>query len=741
MGPLLKYSPWQRVAILGGIGGAILFVIAIFTYASFVQDLGSKESIMNRKNTGVTLQDRDGKPFFSLYEARSHEYVELKDIPPFVPQALVATEDRNFYKHEGFSFRGFTRALFLNLTSGEVVQGGSTITQQLVKNTLLGQEQTLLRKYRELILAAEIERRYSKEEILEMYLNSAYFGEGAFGIGDASRTYYGVTPRRLTLAQAAELIAVLPAPSRYSPITNDPASAKERQALVLDNMAKEGYIPAETALAAKEAPLNLSPSTANDAQKAHHFAYYVRDELIRRYGEERVVRSGMTVRTTLDPRLQETAEAQVRAQLSRLAGQNATNAAVVMMVPSSGEIRAMVGSRDWNNREFGQVNMTTTPRQPGSSIKPLVYAAALAERSITPGTTLQDVETDFGGGYRPLNYDRTFRGDVLPRRALANSLNIPSVEVLQKTGLSDARGMVKRLGVEDIRVDPSTGLSFALGTSEAPLLSMTNAFSTLANGGERVEPSAILQIQDKRGRQMFEYTPRPQRRIEAGVAFIISSFLSDNRARAEEFGSALNASRPAAVKTGTTEDFRDAWTIGYTPDIAVGVWMGNNNNSPMLSIAGSLGPAPIWRSLIEQYSQDLPVRPFRQPAGVSSMLVCSGSGYRASFENFPLSYREYFLAGTEPSRTCDVPDPREEERRKKFKEQLEEEGRRLKEERDRIRDQLDGDGDGGTEGGDNPGGDNGGGDTPAPGGGTSDGQPLLPQTNDDNSGRNRGGND
>lgn len=650
------HSGKKPILYLIGLGVLILILTPILTYLYFVRDMTSKESIMTRKNEGVVLQDRTGRPFFTLYEAKTQNTVTLDQITEETQHAVIAIEDKDFYTHRGFSVSGFGRAIIANIRNESITQGGSTISQQVVKNTLLSQDRSFLRKYQELFLALELERRFSKEDILEMYLNTSYFGEGAFGIQDAARTYFSKDASELTLAESALMAGILPAPSAYSPISGNSDRAYARQKLVLKLMEEQGYITEDERAQAEDEEITFNPSSTGINRTAPHFALMVQDELINEYGEQRVAQSGYVVRTTLDREGQEFTQQAVKNRVQSLARNKVSNGAAVVMDPQTGEILALVGSHDWSDEENGKINMATAPRQPGSAFKPIVYAKALEERLITPATVLKDEEISFPGGYTPRNYDRRFRGDVLVRYSLANSLNIPAVLVMDKVGVRDTINYSEQLGITTLNSPDRYGLSLVLGAAEVPLTQMTAAYGVFANQGVRATPTTILEIMDKKGNKVYEHSPETRRVIPSNVAFQISSILSDNSARADTFGQALTISRQAAVKTGTTEDFRDAVTIGYTPQIVVGAWVGNNDNTEMDNIAGSLGAAPIWRQVMEHFHNGKPVVRFTPPNGIISMDVCKENGLRAEVAT-DSAYLEFFLPGTTPKDSCNVPTP------------------------------------------------------------------------------------
>lgn len=647
------------VAFMAIIG--FLAIVPVFTYIYFIQDLESKESIMNRNNTGIILLDKNKQPFFTFNEASNKTYLPISEIPDHMQQAVISVEDKEFYKHEGFSIKALLGALIADIKKQELAYGGSTITQQLVKNSLLSSQKSFLRKYQEIVLAQEVERRYSKDEILEMYLNSVYFGEGAFGVEEASKRYFGKPVKEISVAESALLASLLPSPTALSPLNGSKESALERQKFVLDNMQEQGYLTSEQKQQAKEQRLVFKEVDDSNLNKMGvHFALLVKEELIKRYGEEYVSRSGFRVTTTLDLEWQKYAESTVAQQVEVLKRNRVSNGSAVVIDAQTGEIRVLVGSKNWQDGQFGKVNVAISDRQPGSSFKPIIYSLALEKRIITPSTILKDqpttFKTDGGPDYKPKNYDGTFRGNVLPRRALANSLNIPSVEIMSKVGVTQALEYTNNLGLTTLKDPSQYGLSLVLGAGEVKLLELTNVYATFANQGRKNEPTLISEIEDKYGETIYQYQPKNEQVLSEETAFIISSFLSDNRARQEVFGNSLTVSRPAAVKTGTTEDYRDAWTMGFTPDIAVGVWVGNNDGKQMDQVAGSMGAAPIWKLLIEKFSIGTPVKQFTMPSGVSSVTVCSNNGGRVS-EATSSGYSEFYIRGTEPTIVCVIPKP------------------------------------------------------------------------------------
>lgn len=655
----LRMSRRRKIVLVGWTAGSALVLIALFTTIYFANTLASKESIMNRNKTGVTLQDQSGQTIAQFFNAKSPSYATLSNIAPVAQKAAIASEDKNFYNEPGFSPKGIAFALWQNIKPGGSNGGGSTITQQLVASSLLNKKRSLIRKYQELVLSIEIERRYSKDEILEMYLNSAYFGEGAFGIQDAAKTYFNTSAKDLDTAQATMLIGLLPAPSAYSPISGDAAKAKIRQEYVLGRLVKDAKLTQAEADTSEAEQLNYAARKEEVPIKAPHFALMVKDELVAKYGEEKIARSGYVVKTSLNLDWQAKTEAAVQAQVNRLAGSHVSNGSAVITDPKTGAIRALVGSVDWNNTEFGKYNIATATRQPGSSFKPIMYATGIEAKNFSAATIFHDVATTFnndGTPYAPKNYDLSYRGDVTLRRALSNSLNIPAVEAIQKVGVNKTIASAEKLGITTFDKKTQYGLAVALGVTPAKLTEMTNAYATFANQGQKNTITTVETITDKNNKVIYKLKPANKQVISAQTSYIISSVLSDNVARAPEFGSSLNLTggRVAAVKTGTTEDYRDAWTIGYTPSLAIGIWIGNNDNSQMSRVAGSAGAAPIWRSLMNQLLSGATKEQFPVPSGLTIRTVCRSNGALAQSAGSN-TITEYFLPGTLPTATCNAP--------------------------------------------------------------------------------------
>lgn len=659
-----KLSRPKKVLVLASPLLAFLIITPLVTYAYYYNDISDQERLMNRNNTGVVLLSSDGKPFYSIGRAEKRTTVALADISPYVPKALIAAEDKSFYEHGGFSVLSILKALYGNILAGDLTAyGGSTITQQLAKNTLLRSDRTFLRKYQEIIVATAIEQQYGKDEILGMYLNSVYFGANAFGIHEAAQTYFHKSPKDLDLAESSMLIGLLPAPTAYSPLTGDAELAKKQQSVVLARMIENGFISRQEGQTALARPLRYAEFSDVNSSTAPHFAEMVMQELYDRYGEEKVNRSGFQVRTTLNLNLQNELKDSIDAHLGYINALGGSNAAGVVIEPTSGRVLALVGSADWNNPDWGQVNLATTPRQPGSSFKPIYYARALADGVINPATILHDVPTDFNG-YRPLNADRSFRGNISVRSALSQSLNVPSVEVMEKLGVDKAVATARSFDIP-LSDERGYGLSLALGAAEAPLLNMTSAYAALANQGQKQPVGLVDKINDKFDQTIYEYqTGEGKRAVSAQGAYLVSDILSDGAARAPIFGSSLSIyGHTVAVKTGTTDEARDAWTIGYTPDITVGIWVGNNDNKPMLS-GGADMAGPIWRSIMRAVLASQPDKPFPMPSDIVIRPVCYGQEALATRSGYG-TYNEKFLLYALPKATCSPVSPPEEKEDKK----------------------------------------------------------------------------
>lgn len=652
---------WQKTLLVGGPIILVALVIPLLTFTYFALTMGDVETLMNRNNTGVVLKDINGETFYSVGTAEHRELVPLDRISKFTQDALIASEDKSFYEHGGVSILSTLRAVYGYAFSGGGEFGGSTLTQQLAKMTLLSRDRGFLRQYQAFSVAVAIEQRYSKDEILAMYLNAAYFGNNSFGIEQAAKNYFDRSPADLTLAESAMLIGLLPAPSIYSPITGEKELGVERQAEVLKRMAREGMITEKERTDAMKVKLAYQPPAVitNDAP---HFTEMVLQELYEKYGEETVERSGYQVTTTLDLRLQRQAVRSVKSQRSYIENMGGSNVGLVGIDPTSGEIRTLIGSADYSNEDWGKVNMALAKRQPGSTFKSVYYASALADGVFTPASILKDEAINIGG-YKPQNATKRYYGNVTIRQALARSLNIPAVKVMQKYGIERSIEAAKRLGITSLDNEAADyGLSLSIGSAEVPLKEMTNAYAAFANAGQVRKNTTINQIQDKYNKSIYEHKSEAEQAISPQGAYLISSILSDQNARAFMFGSSLSVDgKTVAVKTGTTDDNRDAWAIGYTPDIAIGVWVGNNDNAKMVS-GGADMAGPIWRATMQAAIGNKNPS-FSRPDGVVERYVCYGTGGLASGAGAN-TYREIFLMSALPATSCSAaPDKKEEEKK------------------------------------------------------------------------------
>lgn len=633
--------------------GLLTIIVGIVAVWYFTKDLPSPKQLENQPLAQTTkIYDRNDKLLYNVYIDENRTVIPLSEMPEHLEHATIAIEDKDFYKHKGFDVYGILRAATKTIFEQDV-QGGSTITQQLVKGVFLTPERTIDRKVKELYLAFRVEMAFPKDRILEMYLNQVPFGGTAFGVSAAAEQYFGKKVEDLTLAESALLAGLPQAPSYFSPF-GDPERSKNRQRAVLNRMAEDGYISREEADAAAQEKLEFK-SSAIDI-KAPHFVTYVREYLAQKYGETYAAQGGLKVKTSIDLDLQDKAQEIVSENIDELGRYNVGNGAAMVTKPGTGEILAMVGSRDYFDAEHdGNVNVTTALRQPGSSIKPVNYATALEHKLITPATIIMDVPTTFPGGpitYKPVNYDGRFHGPVPVRTALASSYNIPAVKVLAINGLPAMLEQSKKMGINTFS-DPSRyGLSLTLGGGEVKMTEMATAFGVFANGGKRIDLNPILKIEDSNGEVIEEFTPpKGEDVLSTQTSYLISSILSDNGARSAAFGTGSQLvvkGKTVAVKTGTTDDKRDNWTIGYTPSYLVATWVGNNDNKPMnpAITSGVTGATPIWNEIMSLVLSDKVNESFKTPSGINAVEVCGTTG--GPKKDGCNNHVEYFIAGTEP---------------------------------------------------------------------------------------------
>lgn len=658
----LKLNRTKKILLAIAIVGGLAFSTWIFWGLPLPTQIDSQVAVSTQ------ILDRNGKLIYEVYADQRRTPLKLDDIPDSVKHATIAIEDKDFYKHPGLSVRGMARALY-KIVSQNKLQGGSTLTQQLVKVTLLTPERTVRRKIREAFLSIFIEAVYSKNQILEMYLNQIPYGGTAYGIEAASELYFNKSAKDLSLAEAALLAGLPQAPSRYSPFGSNPEAAKSRQELVLTRMAEDGYISQDEANEAKEQELTFAKA---QEIKAPHFALWVKQLLSEEYGEAVVEKGGLRVTTTLDLGLQEFAQSAVASEVAKLKNQDVGNGAALVTRPGSGEILAMVGSKDYNAEdEDGKVNIIFAKRQPGSSIKPLNYALAIQDEKITAATPFADVRTCFSvagqAAYCPDNYDRSFHGLVQTRFALANSYNVPAVRTLAVNGIQNFIEFATDMGITTFQDPSQYGLSLTLGGGEVMPSDMAVAFGVFANSGIKKTLNPILRIEDWKGKILEKNDPTEvegTRVLKPDVAFIISKILSDNGARAQAFGTnsflVVSGHPEVSVKTGTTNDRRDNWTIGYTSQVLALTWVGNNDNSSMSgAVSGVSGASPIWNKIIKYALDRAEKGEFNsdddghgnplQPDTVVGANICSTTGtLPPEGDGCPTRF-EYFIKGTVPT--------------------------------------------------------------------------------------------
>ncbi|NTU46560.1 PBP1A family penicillin-binding protein [Candidatus Roizmanbacteria bacterium] len=638
-------SPQFRFFLLGFI--VCIVVVGIFQAYQFVRDLPSPKSI-GKVNYALSthLYDRHGTLLYEMYDDQNRTPIQLSQLPSYVGKATVAIEDKDFYRHNGVSwYSGVLRALWETVVSKNV-QGGSTITQQLVKSALLTPERTVQRKVKEFILALWTERLYAKDKILEMYLNQVSYGGSAYGIEEAAKSYFGIPAKQLSLAEAAFLAGLPQAPSLYSPYIN-PELAKQRKNDVLKKMAEQGYISLPEKQKAEQEDIQIKP--IQTVIHAPHFVFYTKAVLEDQYGSNLVEQGGLSITTTLDLPLQQKAEQILREELEKIKNLNVTNGAILVTKPKTGEILAMVGSVDYFAAPSGAYNVTTALRQPGSSIKPLMYSLAL-DRGYTAASLIDDSPVSFpnpwGPAYTPLNYDGRYHGKVPLRMALANSYNIPAVKVLNAVGVDSFVEQAKRLGITTWTDQSRFGLSLTLGGGEVHMTDMAEAYGTFANAGNKATLSPVKGIYKIDGSTLYAFQPEQKKVLNEGVAFIISHILADNFARQNAFGAHSSLEIPGytiSVKTGTTNDKKDNWTIGYNGDYLVAVWVGNNDNTPMNPslTSGITGAAPIWNRVMSYLVTNTTASTpwLNKPDNVVAKDCYFGR-------------KEYFIKGTETNVNC-----------------------------------------------------------------------------------------
>jgi 1A family penicillin-binding protein len=634
----LKKLPWPKIGTWVFRVGAVGVLLVAFMFIYYSQQLPDPNRLLGRDVPESTkIYARDGSLIYEVHGEIKRTLVNLEDISPYLINATIAVEDKNFYKHSGVSITGLARSIIVDLIYREKRQGGSTITQQFVKNAILTRDKSFIRKIKEIIIAIELEARFSKDEILKMYLNEIPYGRNAYGIEAASLTYFNKKASELTLAESAYLASLPQAPSFYNPSGPNFELLKARQLYTLNQMAELGYITEQE----KEAALNEKVvfETVKTAIVAPHFVQYVETYLAEKYGEQSLQEGGYRVYTTLDPRLQEIAERAVREGVERNISANGYNGSLVAMDPKTGQILAMVGSKDYFGKSQPEgcitgrtclfepnVNVATSLQQPGSSFKPYAYVTAFnRDHKYAPASMLMDVVTNFGN-YTPRNFNLSENGPVSMRKALAGSLNIPAVKTIALVGKENVINTARDLGIEAPFKD--CGLSLVLGGCDVKLIDHTAAYGVLANEGKRVKKTGILKVVSKTGEVLEEYKEESTQVLDPQAVYQVVNIMSDNNARAWVFGtnSPLQlGNRPVAAKTGTTQEFRDGWTLGFTPSLVAGVWVGNNNNAPMRRDA-VVTAAPIWNQFMREALAGTPIEQFNRPDGIRNITVDAVSG-------------------------------------------------------------------------------------------------------------------
>ena len=629
----------------------------------FSKDLPLPDKVKRKEGFSTLILDRDEKPLYDIYEDKNRIPVSYSDIPDTLKKATVAIEDKDFYKHQGFDPKGILRAIFYMLTL-RGVQGGSTLTQQLVKNVVLTSERTIPRKIKEFILAVQIERKYSKDEILQMYLNEAPYGGTMWGIESASQGYFGKHTKDLTFIESVILAGLPQRPSVFSPFTSNSKAYISRTEEVLRRMREDGYITQAEEFSAKKELTNAKFISPGSLSKAPHFVLFVKKQLIEKFGEKVVEDGGLRVVTTLDAQLQQKIENIVKEEIDKAKNLQVSNGAALVINPQTGEILGYVGSKNYDSedKEFqGKFDVVTQGyRQPGSALKPITYAVAFS-KGYTPSSLLMDVETHFPGGvdkpdYIPKNYDDKYRGAIQIRFALGNSINLPAVKMTALVGIKDVLKMAYDLGIESLAPTDDNlkriGLSLTLGGGEKRLYHLVSAYGVFATGGIKNDLFAITKVTDSSGKILYEQKKISGKRIlPENVTFLISHILLDNNARRDIFGerSYLNVpGRSVSVKTGTTDDKRDNWTIGYTSSVVAGVWVGNNDNTPMNPklASGATGAAPIWNRIMYASLKNKSDEQLKIPNDIVSLTIDAYGG-GLPHEGRP-TRREYFIKGTEP---------------------------------------------------------------------------------------------
>lgn len=670
---LIKFWHITR-GVLVSLGLALssfLFLFVILGFGLYLSYAHSFSTAKIKNNvTQTVFYDKNGDIIYEGYGAKKPKHIALSEIPKVVRDATLAAEDSNFYSHQAIDIKGIARAALGNIKRSKKSglskitdlfseenydSGGSTITQQLVKNLYLTNEKSFDRKLKEIIYSIELEKKWSKDKVFEEYFNNIYYGEQSLGIKNATENYFGKDVRELSLAEASMLAGITAAPTRLSPVSGNFEEAKKRQEYVLSKMYNLGMITLDKAKETANAPLDLKKESHATTLKYPYFVDYVKKEIALKFGEEALESGGLSVYTTVDPDKQKVAEENIKEYLAKFKYKRASNAAAVVLDNKNENILAMVGGADW---ETSKVNVATSERQPGSSFKPIVYTAGLLS-GYTASTRLVDTRVNFGGipPYIPRNYDGSYHGNVTVRTALANSLNIPAVEMTKLAGVDKVIDTANKMGISSIDKDAgSYGLSIGLGSAEVKLVELTRAFTVFANQGKLANFTALDKVVDKDNVEIYKAPKLKSDAIDANAAYIMTNILSDNKARSMVFGTSnplTLKNRPVAAKTGTTDNYTDSWTVGFTPQFTTGVWMGNNDHSPMAKLPGIESAAYVWHDIMDEITANLPPENFPKPEGISEMWINPWTGTAATYNRSP-NILEYFMPGTEPKAKIDL---------------------------------------------------------------------------------------
>ena len=645
---------WWRAAltVVGVLIAIVVIASGVLTgmAVAFARRMPDVSALYTPPSEATRIYASNGELIASLFR-ENRDLVPLSDIPEVLQYAVIAIEDDRFFQHHGVDVRGTTRAVWRNVRAGEILEGGSTITQQLARNLFLTQKRVVSRKLAEIVLALEIERRLTKQEILERYLNQVYFGQGAYGVEMAARVFFGKHARELNLPESAMLAGLVRAPSVSSPYQNL-SLAKERQRIVLRRMVELGYITGQEARRAAGEPIKLAQegNAGLIGIRAPYFVSYILPYLLQRYGEDMVYNGGLRVITTLDPQMQAVAEKVLRAGIDEAQKQklNVTQGALVALEPQTGYVRAMIGGYDFEKSQFNRAWQAR--RQPGSAFKPFIYVTAIAKGMRTTKIIVdEEVTYEIVGAiekeriWKPKNYDGKFRGPVTLRQAIEQSINIPAIKTVAEVGPQQVLEYAVRMGIKS-PLQPH--LSLALGTNDVTPLEMASAYGTLATLGVRAEPIAVRKVTDREGRVLEENLPRRELVLSADVSYVMTDLLKGVIERGT--GRAAAIGRPSAGKTGTTDDYRNAWFIGFTPHLSTAVWVGNDDNTPMRKVVGGMVPARIWGAFMKAATQAMPPDDWARPDGVVVATVCGTSGLLAT-SACPDPRQEVFIRGTEPS--------------------------------------------------------------------------------------------